>query len=323
MDNNDTIISDISGEVNGFLAQSNALRSLVLLMLSIVIAYLLSHFVGRFIIMVADRVAIRSDTASTANRALQFRRLETYLSVAVALVRAIIVGFVAFFVWQAVSPAANLSAAAIGAGAFFVVIAGATMGMILRDVTSGSTMIAERWFNVGDFIRVEPFMDVSGVVEKMTLRSTKLRNLNGEVVWLHNQHIQGVKVTENGLRTMAVDIFIRNEKAGKELIEDAIEGLPVGPLTTADKLKIINEEKWADNLWVVTVIGQTPPGREWLIEQYFVESLKELDDRQTKLKILARKPIARHADPNAERSFMRAVRRPRTPSSSGDAQTAN
>lgn len=319
MDNSDTIVNDITGEVGSFFAQSNAMRSLIILMLSMVVAYLLSHFVGRLIINIADRVGVRSDTATDAGRVLQFRRLETYLSVAVALVRAIIVGFVAFFVWQAVSPAANISAAAIGAGAFFIVIAGATMGMLLRDITSGSVMIAERWFNVGDFIRIEPFLDVNGVVEKVTLRSTKLRNLNGEVVWLHNQHIQGVKVTEGGLRTIAVDIFVKHEKAGKELIDDAIEGLPVGPLTINEKVKIINEQQWADDIWAITIVGQTPPGREWLIEQYFVDSLKELDNKRSKLKILARQPIVRYADPNAERSFRRAVRQTNTPAGHSDA----
>ena len=57
------------------------------------------------------------------------------------------------------------SAAAIGAGAFFVVIAGQTVGIILRDLTAGSIMITEGWFKIGDFIKIEPFWDVSGVVE--------------------------------------------------------------------------------------------------------------------------------------------------------------
>jgi hypothetical protein len=295
-------------EISQLLAQSNALRSLLILVFSVIVAYFLSHFVGKVIIKVADKVAVRSDSATDKNKALQLRRVETYLSVAVALVRAFIVGFVAFFVWQALSPAANLSAAAIGAGAFFIVIAGATIGMLLRDITAGSAMIAERWYNVGDFIRVEPFLDVSGVVEKMSLRSTKLRSLNGEVIWMHNQHMQAVKVTEGGVRTLAIDIFVKHEKAGKELIADAIGGLHVSPMTITAPIKIVNEEKWAEDLWSITVVAQTPPGREWLIEQYFVDSLKELDRRQSKIKILARQPIVRHADPAAERSFRRAVR---------------
>lgn len=307
-DNVKSILDRIWEEVVQFFSQSNALRSLAILVISVVAAYFLSHFVGKLIIKIADKVAVRSDSATDRAKAIQLRRVETYLSVTVALVRAFMVGIVAFFVWQALSPMATLSAAAIGAGAFFIVIAGATVGILLRDVTAGSSMIVERWFNVGDFVRVEPFIDVSGVVERVTLRSTKLRSLNGEVIWLHNQYIQGVKVTEGGVRTLAVDIFVKHEEEGKRLINDAIQSIPVSPLTVTSQLKIVGEAKWADSLWGITVVGQTPPGREWLIEQYFIDLLKDLDSQDLELKILARRPIVRHADPEAERSFRRAVR---------------
>lgn len=303
----ESVVSAILDEIDQFFTESNALRSLVILAVSLMFAFLLSKLVAWMIYRTADALSISSARATSANRALQLRRVETYLSVTVALVRAVIVGFVAFFVWQALSPTASVSAAAIGAGAFFVVIAGGTMGLILRDITSGSAMIIERWFNVGDFIRVEPFMNVAGVVEKMTLRSTKLRNIEGEVVWMHNQHIQAVKVTEGGLRRLAVDIFVRHEAEGQALIKGAIASMPSSALTIAEPLKITHTEKWADGLWAVTVTGSTVPGREWLVEEYFVASLKEIDDKNPKLSILARPPIVRQADPKAEQSFRRAM----------------
>lgn len=304
---NNPTVNDALGALDSFIGQSNALRSLVILMLSIAAAYLLSHFVGRFIIWIGERVTAKPGTVGL-NKTVHVRRVETYLSVTVALVRAVIVGFVAFYVWQILSPVANFTAAAIGAGAFFAILAGSTISILLRDITAGATIIAERWFNVGDFIRLIPYGDVSGVVERMTLRSTRMRSINGEVIWIHNQHIQGVHVTESGLRTMAVDIFVKNEASGKKLIAKAIEGMPVDSLAVAQPLTVTRNEQWADSLWVITVTGQTLVGREWLIEDYFVESLKELDDKIKKQKILARQPIVRDADPEAERSFRRTVR---------------
>ena len=192
--------------------------------------------------------------------------------------------------------------------AFFVVIAGATIGIILRDLTAGATMIAERWFHVGDFIRVEPFTDVGGVVERMTLRSTKLRSLNGEIVWLHNQHIQGVKVTPRGLRRIAIDIFANNEKVGRNLIEKVIATMPVGTLKLATKPEIVAAEQWSEKLWHFVVVGETTPGREWLMDNYFLESLEDVDNRRKGPATFVRKPIARYSDERAERSFKRAVR---------------
>lgn len=263
---------------------------------------------ARFIVGAAQMIAVRSDNATDGDKKIQLRRVETYLSVSIALARALIIGFVAFYTWQFVSPGVNISSAAIGASAFFIVIASATIGMVLRDITSGSAMIIERWFDVGDFIRVEPFMEVGGVVERMTLRSTKLRGLNGEVIWLHNQHVQGVKVTPGGLRRIAVDVFANNQKIALGIINKAIETMPIGTLKLATKPQITDEEKWGDKLWHFTIIGETTPGREWMMEKYFLDSLIELDARRKGPKTFVRPPIARFADPAAEKSFKRAIR---------------
>ncbi len=304
----DELLQKILNEFNTFFAQPNALRSVFILVLTMVVAYWFSNFIAFVIVRIAQFVAVSSDATDNAERQILLRRVETYLSVTIAAVRALIVGVVAFYVWKLLSPTASIGTAAIGASAFFIVLAGGTIGMILRDITAGSAMIIERWFHVGDYIRVEPFLDVSGVVERMTLRSTKLRSLNGEVIWMHNQHIQAVKVTPRGLRTIAVDIFANNEKVGRNLIEKAIETVPVGTMKVVKKPKINKAEQWGEKLFWFTVVGQMPPGREWLMENYFIDSLKELDERRRGPKTFVRPPIARYADDAAERSFKRAVR---------------
>lgn len=274
-------------------------------------AYWLSRFLAKGIVRVAQLIAVRSDNASDEVKAIQLRRVETYLSITIAVIRVFVVVIVSFIAWRVVSPSSDTrvagSAAAIGASAVFIVLAGATIGMILRDITAGATMIVEKWFLVGDYIRVEPFLDVGGVVERMTLRSTRLRSLNGEVIWLHNQHIQGVRVTPHGVRTIAVDILVNDEIRGRKLIEKVIDMIPTGTMTVARKLKIVRSAQWGEGLWIYTVRGQTPPGREWLIEKFFVDALSAADEK-SKTKVVAYDPIVRYEDPAAERSFKRAVR---------------
>lgn len=300
----DTVIK----EFNDFLSTPNSMRSLLLLIILIIAAYLISHVIARGIIRIAHFIANRSDAATDDEKRFQLRRVETYLSISIALMRALIVGIVAFYAWQLISPGATRAAATIGAGTFFIVIAGATIGMVLRDITAGAVMIIERWYHVGDYIRVEPFMDVGGVVERFTLRSTKLRSLNGEIVWLHNQYVQGVKVTPRGLRRMAIDIFANNEKVGRSLIEKVIATMPVGTLKVARPLEIVAAEQWSEKLWHFVVVGETTPGREWLLDKYFIEALDEVDERRRGPRTFVRKPIARFSDELAERSFRRAVR---------------
>jgi hypothetical protein len=298
----------LNSEINSWIHGENSFRSLLILLVSIAAAFLLSKVVAYIIVRIAKFVATISDNAPDAERQVRLRRLETYLSVMIALVRAVIVGVVAFYAWNVLSRGATAGAATIGASAFFVVLAGGTISVILRDVTAGASMIIEGWFHVGDYIDIEPFDNLSGVVERMTLRSTKLRSLSGEIIWVHNQHMNAVKVTPHGVRTIAVDTFVNNQNVGRKLIEKVIATMPTGTLKVIKKPEIAREEQWGDHLWLFTVVGQTAPGREWLMENYFVESLKELDDRRKGPQTMVRPPIVRYADPEAERSFKRAVR---------------
>lgn len=304
------LIDQTSRDIGNFLQQPNAFRSVLILVVSIVLAYWLSHFVAQGIIKLAQIVAVHSDKESDDERLIRLRQIETYLSVTIAIVRVALVTVVGFIGWRMFAPnTSNSGIAAIGAGTIFIVIAGQTIGPLLRDVTAGATMIAEKWFNVGDFIKIEPFWDVSGVVERFTLRSTRIRQLSGEVVWIHNQQITAVHVSPRGVRTMAVDVFVRDRSKGEQEIEKIIDTVPTGATLLARPLRITYAERWNDDLWRITVIGETPPGREWLIEKYFIDALKQIDEDKTKdERLFVHEPIARFADPAADLRFKRAVR---------------
>jgi small-conductance mechanosensitive channel len=304
----DTFLTDIGYAV----MQPNLIRTLVGVMLAVLAAYWVGRFVAVGIVRLAQLISVSADNAASEQKTIQLRRVETYLSILTALIRVAIVVWAGYFAWKQLAPPSSGAVYAIGAGAFVAVATGATVGMLLRDVTAGAVMIIERWFHVGDFIRVEPFGDVGGVVEQVTLRSTKLRNLNGEVIYLHNQHIQAVKVTPRGLRRIAVDIFVNNAKVGRGLIEKAIETLPLGTIKVAQKPEIVREEALSDHLYLFTVVGETAPGREWLIENFFIETLREIDERRKGPQTLVRPPIARYSDLAAEQSFRKAVRSKRS-----------
>lgn len=299
----------MTSEVSEFFNAPSILRSILLLVVSLVFAFFISRWLAQIIIRFAQFIALRSDTTTDEVKAIKLRRVETYLSVSIALVRVLAVVVIGILTWNLLSPTArnNSSVAAIGASAFFVVLAGGTIGTLLRDVTSGATMIAEGWFNVGDHIKVEPFMSVAGVVQRVTLRSTKIRALNGEVIWLHNQHIQGVHVTPRAVRNMTVDVLINHEEKGMKLINKVATAIPVQTTLLVRKLRVGPAQPWGDAMWRVRITGQTPPGREWLIEDFFVNLLIE-EDKKFKHRIIVHKPMAHYSDPEAEKNFRRAVR---------------
>lgn len=304
--------SGIWHDVSNFITDEQAFAKVLLFIAAIVTAYLLSKYVANGIIRMAQYVALRSDNSPDEEKFIRLRQVETYLSVAVAVVRALIVALAAYVVWRIISPSTKpTGVAAIGASAFFIVFAGQTLGMLLRDITSGAAMIIEQWFSVGDYIKVEPFLEVGGVVERFNLRSTKLRSISGEVVWINNQHIQAVHVTPRGVRTMAVDVFTHRHDEAKKKLEHIISAVPTGPTLLPTPLRIGQAERWDDRMWRFTIIGQTPPGREWLIEGFLVNAIAAIDKSAAEDdRLFIFEPIARFADPVAEQKFRRAVHRP-------------
>lgn len=304
-----TVIQD---SVITFFTQPSSYRPVLVLITSLVIAFWLSSFLAKAIVRLAQFVAQMSDNATNEVSQIKLRQIETYLSVTIAVIRAAVVAIVGYLAWDFLTPdsKSNNAAAAIGASALFVVFAGQTLGMLLRDLTSGAVMIIEQWFNVGDYVRIEPFPDVTGVVERLTLRSTKIRSLNGEVIWVHNQQIAAAHVTPRGVRTIAVDVFVRDREKGKREVEQVMRSIPTGKLMLAKPLAITSIEEWGERQWRISVVGQTAPGREWLIEKHFVQAIEAIDDETTpaKERLVVYAPIARYADPSADRRFKRAVR---------------
>ncbi len=303
-------ITSIYTETLDFLTQPNAYRSVLILVVALLLTFVLSNFLAKAIVKIAQKVATKSDNITQKEKRIRYRQVETYLSVTVAIVRGIVVAVAAYVVWRLLAPQTSSSgAAAIGASAFFIVIAGQTIGMVLRDITAGAVMITEGWFHVGDFIKIEPFIDLSGVVERFTLRSTKLRSLSGDVIWVHNQQIQAVHVSKDTVRTYVVDVFTRQPELAQAAVQEVIDAVPSSTALVRNPIKISTVKEWSNGLWHVMIEARTAPGREWLIEQFFIDALKELDEGKKRTdKLFVYDPTARFADPTAEKKFMRSIR---------------
>jgi hypothetical protein len=283
--------------------------SILVLIISVGIALITGRVTAsalRALVTVIGRRADHSQNLRTVNR---LRRYETYIVLSIALIKVGLVLFALYFWWSFVHPAGQPTAV-IGASALAVIIISGALSPVLRDIAAGSFMMAEQWYGVGDHIRVEPFGDMQGVVERVTLRSTKIRGLNGEIIWVSNQNIQAIRLSPRGIRTMGLEMFVDNLKEGEKLIRLTNQRLPVGPLLVVTPLEIISEEKVGDSLWQISAITETAPGREWLIEKSAVDLIKWLD-QQSASPVLAHGPLARFADSEAERRFTRTIRNAR------------
>src|SRR5215469_1036133 len=88
-------------------------------------------------------------------------------------------------------------------------IAGLAVGFgaqsLVKDVISGFFILFEDQFGIGDVVKIGDF---SGVVERMTLRATVLRNLEGQVHVVPNGNIQHVTVMTKDWARAVLDVTV-------------------------------------------------------------------------------------------------------------------
>jgi hypothetical protein len=273
---------------------------------SVGVALVVGRILAAFLRRIVWAVGHQADRSPNLRMVTRLRRIETMIILSIAILRTALVLFALYFWWQFVHPAGQPTAL-IGASALVALILSGALSSPLKDIAAGSLMMAEQWYGVGDHIVVEPFVDLQGVVERVTLRSTRIRGLNGEIIWINNQSISGIRVAPRGIISIGLEIFVTDPEKGERLIEKANKRLPAGPLLVVTPLIITASEPVGENLWHITAIAETAPGREWLIEKSAVDLIKDLD-ANSKTPVIAHGPLARYADREANQSFTRSIR---------------
>ncbi len=127
-------------------------------------------------------------------------------------------------------------------------VAGVAIGFgaqqVVGDLLAGFFLFAERQFGVGDLIRLSTpgqLTGVSGTVEELTLRVTKLRNQEGELVVVPNSALRQVTNLSKDWSRVVLDIPIPAEEDLHRviaIINDVATGLA-------------HEDRWRDQ-----IIGQ-------------------------------------------------------------------
>ena len=80
---------------------------------------------------------------------------------------------------------------------------------LVKDVISGFFILFEDQFGIGDIIKIGDF---TGVVERMTLRATVLRNLEGQVYVAPNGNIQNVIVMTKEWARAVLDLTVSHKE---------------------------------------------------------------------------------------------------------------
>src|SRR4051794_18954425 len=274
--------------------------------LTIILLFAAAWAASRLSAIVARRVMAWSDqrhrtpSGDLSAKIVELKRRET--SVAVIRTGIAYIAFAAALVLTAAQLTGGFDRLTTLAGASFVLIlVGFSAQRMLMDIIAGFNMFVEHWYSVGDTIAI-PMLEVQGVVEDLSLRRTRLRSLDGEVINIHNSQIAAVRVLPGGVKEFDVELVASSREAAELLVEHVATILPEGPTTFVQRPTIHQIDELAPGLVRLRLRAAVAPGREWLVNGFYTDLLKERADKH----LIAHGPVVLPVDGGATRSFARA-----------------
>ena len=235
----------------------------------IVFILVLAYIVYKTIDSGLNRLRMIIPSDDLIGHARMKQRTETLRSVVRSVSKTIIILFVILQIGSELGFLASLAPLLATAG-----IGGLAVGFgaqsLVKDVISGFFILFEDQFGVGDVVKIGDF---SGVVERMTLRATVLRNLEGQVHVVPNGYIQNVTVMTKEWARAVLDLtFPHEEPIGRTL--EVLERVGVRlaedwPDSVLEQPMILGVEKIDDSGVTIRSIVKTPPFknadvlREW------------------------------------------------------------
>jgi len=138
----------------------------------------------------------------------------------------------------------------------------------LRDVIAGLSILFEGQYSVGDFIEVEP-TKAAGIVEEFGLRTTKIRALSGELIYIPNGTMTGVRNYVSGQERFHVEVQVSDEAAAERVVNSLGETSEL--FLTPPRLV---DRRESDGRIRLRVLAGVLPSMSWLVEENLTERVK-------------------------------------------------
>ena len=154
---------------------------------------------------------------------------------------------------------------------------------LVRDFISGIFMLMEDQYGVGDVIDAGP---ASGVVEAVTLRTTRLRDVQGDVWHIPNGNIERVANKSQQWSRALLDIqvsYLSDSERAAVVIKDVADGMWRDPDWSEEILS--EPELWGvENLGpdgvVIRLVVQTRPLSQWNVARELRARIKAAFDAE-------------------------------------------
>ena len=208
------------------------------------------------------------------------RRLQTLAPLAQTSIKLLVV-LVGFFL---ILQLAGIETGPLLAGVGIVGLAvGFAAQSLIKDVINGLFILTEGSVGAGDVVAVG---GVSGVVEKVTLRSVRIRDLGGNVHFVPNSTIDHVQNMTKDYSRYLMDVGVAYREDTDEVVaalEEVDETMRQDPQFRYDMLEpieIMGVDRFEDSAVIVRARLKTRPIQQWRIGREFNRRLKKAFDEK-------------------------------------------
>jgi len=254
---------------------TDALTGIGLSLLKIVIILILTKLALMFGDKLVDKLF-----STRINPAAYFQ--ERRATTLIALLKSVLLYVIYFIAIVSVLTELNVPVAPILAGAGVVSLAvGFGAQSLVKDVITGFFIIFEDQYSVGEYVSLG---NVSGIVEEIGLRVTKLRDWNGELHIVPNGQVVQVTNFNRGSSRALVEVGVAYEvdidkaievmeKAGQEVAEQLSEIIVEAP-------QVLGVVNFGPQEVILRMIARTQPLEQWRLERELRKKLKEAFDAE-------------------------------------------
>lgn len=149
---------------------------------------------------------------------------------------------------------------------------------LVKDFLSGMFMIMEDQFGVGDLIDTG---DVTGTVEDVGLRTTRLRDASGQVWYVRNGEIARIGNRSQGWSTATVDIPVAYDEDAPRVVGilnktmDAVYADPRWETVLLQRPEVAGVEKVVGAAMTIRIFAKCAPNQNWGVQRDILERSQE------------------------------------------------
>jgi len=154
---------------------------------------------------------------------------------------------------------------------------------LIRDIITGLFIIIENQYRIGDIVK---FDSLGGTVERITLRMTTLRDLDGVVHYVPHGEIKQVSNLSKQFARINLNIGVAYNtnldhaiaiinKIGNQMFDE-----PFWKEALISPPQFLRVDDLGDSSIALKVLGETIPNRKWEVAGEFRKRIKEAFDKE-------------------------------------------